>query len=163
METSYEEYYKKQLEAGLRYQDFIVKKFLQKGIVLIPFSSREYQYKEGETTGKLVEIKFDGKFKTTKNLWIEFGERSNPTVQMYSESGIFRDSIWYLIGDYNEAFVFHTKVLLNELSKRTVIENSTKTSKGYLLKRWEAQQLCSIHCRHKDHELKLTFMRRFFW
>lgn len=163
MEIKYEDYYKLKLQEGTQYQDFIVKKFLTKGIVLIPFSSKHYQYTEGETTGKLVEIKFDGMYSKTGRFWIEVEEKSNPTINGWTLSGIHRDSYWYLIGNNVEAFVLDMKDIRGDQRNHTIRENNTGTSRGFLLSKKQMEQLCLFKCRFNDKELKLTFVRRFDW
>lgn len=163
MATNYEDYYKIKLEEGLNYQDTIVKKFLTKGIIIIPFSSKHHQYTEGETTGKLVEIKYDGRYSTTRRFWIEVAEKSNPTVMTWTNSGINRDTYWYLIGDYVEAFVFDMKDIRGEIINHTLRENNTNTSVGFLLSKRKAESLCLFKVRFYDKELKISIVKRFDW
>ena len=106
--------YKEKLEAGLEYQDFIADK-LRKGepsIILGAYSSRKYQNEHGESASG-IEIKHDRMLKKTGNLYIETAEKSNAALLDYTPSGIMRDdNTWlYLIGDYEQAFLFSKKQL----------------------------------------------------
>ena len=126
---------------GLEYQDFVFDQFRRMDgmpIFLGSYASKKYQYTKGESPSGL-EIKYDNKMKETKNLFIEYKEKSNPDNQEFVASGIMReDNTWlYLIGDYEQAFMFAKKTLRgyfltyeNKLEKRL---SNTKTSWGFLL------------------------------
>ena len=139
----YKEYYKEQLEKGLEYQDYVAEQLYSIGLPLFNYSSRKFQIEYGEN--KLgVEIKYDMKFETTRNLWIEISEKSNPSNNQYCLSGIYRkDNSWlYIIGNYKEIYIF-PKVFLQKLhraNKYRIIENNTKTSRGFLLPRNDAEK-----------------------
>jgi hypothetical protein len=134
-------YYKKQLEIGLEFQDIVTKELYQRGIVVVGYSSRRYQNSEGENLLG-AEIKRDGKFRDTGNLYIEVSEKSHPDKKNYTPSGIYRkDNSWlYVIGDENTLWIFSTKYL-------RMLENRYKhvikpTSNGYLLPINEADKYC---------------------
>src|SRR4029434_608585 len=137
MTSSYLAYRQNKIESGLLYQDFIVDLMLQ--ILRFPvtvYSSRLYQTTVGEGPAG-VEIKHDEKYGQTGNLWIEVAEKAVPRDGDYAPSGIFRDdNSWlYIIGDYDTVFVF-AKVLLQAFARTgryPIIENNTRTSKGFLL------------------------------
>ena len=103
------EYYKGKLEAGLIYQDFIADKLRKADpcIIIGAYSSRKYQNEYGESASG-IEIKHDMRMKETGNLYIEVAEKSNADLANYTPSGIMRnDNTWlYLIGDYEQAFLF---------------------------------------------------------
>lgn len=108
------EYYKEKMEAGLEYQDFIADQ-LRKAtpcMILGAYSSRRYQYEKGESASG-IEIKHDMLMKQTGNLYIEVAEKSNEDIPDYTPSGIMRnDNTWlYLIGDYEQAFLFSKEQL----------------------------------------------------
>ena len=135
--TDYEPYRQNKIESGLLYQDFIVDLMLQ--VLRFPvtiYSSRLYQTTVGEGPAG-VEIKHDEKFAATRNLWIEVAEKARPRPGDYVPSGVYRDdNAWlYIIGNYDIVFVF-TKVLLQAFAasgRYALIENRTRTSKGFLL------------------------------
>lgn len=102
-------YYKEKLEAGLEYQDFIADQLRKADpcIIIGAYSSRKYQNEHGESAAG-IEIKYDMRFKDTGNLYVEVAEKSNAAIAEYTPSGIYRqDNTWlYLIGDYEQAFLF---------------------------------------------------------
>ena len=134
--NNYAEYYKSQLGDAKEFQDFVAEKLYHIGLPLFNYTSKKYQYEHGEN--KLgVEIKFDKKFESTGNLWIELAEKSRPSNVTYINSGIQRnDNTWlYLIGNYEKIFIFPKSLLfqLAKTGKYKIIENTYKTSKGFLL------------------------------
>lgn len=131
---SYEAYRANKIESGLLYQDFVVDLLLQTmGLAVVQYASKFYQMQVGESrTG--VEIKHDEKYAATGNLWIEVAEKARPRAGDYAPSGIDRDdNTWlYVIGNYDIVFGF-SKTLLRGLKTRyRILENNTKTSKGFL-------------------------------
>lgn len=66
-------YYVKKLEEGLEFQDVATTALYQRGIVVVAYSSRRWQDKLGENMLG-AEIKRDGKFRQTGNLYIETAE-----------------------------------------------------------------------------------------
>ena len=130
------------LQKGHEYQDFVVDRLLREGIFIGVYSSRKWQMDKGESASG-VEIKFDGKWQKTGNLYIEVAEKSNAFNPYYVDSGIMRnDNSWlYLIGDYDSAFLFSIKQLKQILviesegcrSARGIRQTQTKTSRGWLI------------------------------
>ena len=102
-------YYIEKFEAGLEYQDYVADKLRKSDpcIILAPYSSRKYQNEHGESASG-IEIKYDMRMKETGNLYFEVSEKSNADLLEYTASGIMRnDNTWlYLIGDYDQAFLF---------------------------------------------------------
>lgn len=134
-------YYGEKLEQGLEFQDVVTKELYQRGIVVVGYSSRRFQNKEGENMLG-AEIKRDGLFRGTGNLYIETSEKSHPDNANYIPSGIYReDNSWlYVIGDEKTIWIFSTKYL-------RMLENRYKsvnkpTSNGYLLPVREADKYC---------------------
>jgi len=155
MEMKYNDYYKEQLQKGLEYQDFVAEKLYSIGLPLFNYSSKKYQVELGEN--KLgVEIKHDMKFEETGNFWIEISEKSHPDRKEYFKSGINRaDNTWlYVIGNYNEIFIFSKQFLLklHEANRYKIIENKSKTSCGFLFPREDAEKYAAkiIKCKPKD-------------
>lgn len=128
--------YEAKLEAGLKYQDFIMERMHLIGTILQPYSSREGQ-KNGENMFGL-EIKHDRKMQKTGNICIEVQEKACERDGPYVPSGIFRsDNTWlYGIGDYSLFWIFAKSTLRNlharvrELGLR---EYQKPTSMGFLL------------------------------
>lgn len=143
-EMKYENYYKECLEKGLEYQDFITTLLLKEvGITLSTLGSKKYQYNIGENL-QGIEIKFDDMYRKTRNLYIEVKEKSNPNNKNYVDSGIFRnDNTWlYIIGDYNEVFVFGKKILKLIYQKGLFRQINKPTSIGILIDKKNAEKYC---------------------
>lgn len=145
-ETNYNmtEQYAQCLEKGLQYQDFVTDVLISElGISLSTYNSKKYQYTKGENKQGF-EIKFDDKYKTTGNIYIEIAEKSNANNKEYVKSGIYRnDNTWlYLIGDYKNIFVFSKKhlQLMHEMNKYRKVQ--TATSKGFLIPQKECFKYC---------------------
>ena len=136
------EYYKKKLNQGLEYQDFIFDTLYSLGLPLISYGSKKYQVEKGENKAGF-EIKFDDKFATTGNFWIEVAEKSKPENKQWIPSGIYRDdNTWlYLIGNYSEFYIFAKSHLQLIESDYDIIINNRKTSKGFLLPKKRADKL----------------------
>jgi hypothetical protein len=134
-------YYNKQLEIGLEFQDIVTKELYQRGIVVVGYSSRRFQNKEGENMLG-AEIKRDGKFRETGNLYIEISEKSHPDNMDYVQSGIHRgDNSWlFVIGDEKTVWIFSIKYLrmLEDRYKKV----NTPTSNGYLMPLKDADKYC---------------------
>lgn len=135
-------YYKEKFEQGLEYQDFVAVELIEQlGIPLSFFGSKKYQYNKGENK-QGIEIKFDNNLEVTGNLFIEFAEKSNADNSEFIPSGILRkDNTWlYLIGNYNEIFIFDIKTLRRMYVSKKHKEVEIPTSKGFLLKRETAEE-----------------------
>ena len=111
------------------------------GMVLNCYSSRKYQNEKGESRAG-IEIKFDAKRKTTRNLYIEYAEKSHPNNKNYVPSGIERkDNTWlYVIGDYEVIYIIAKNWLQQFKSIKGVKHITTPTSKGYLFTELMAQK-----------------------
>lgn len=139
--TGETQYYKDKLKQGEQYQDFVMEHLRSIGFIIQNYSSKQFQYKNGENPIGW-EIKFDSLFRKTNNIYIETHEKSNPNNREYVKSGIYRDRAWLLlIGDYETLHIFSTKQLLRlyenkELhEKQNIICKITETSQGMLLPR----------------------------
>ena len=136
------ENYAKCLEKGLQFQDFITDVLIKElGISLSTYNSKKFQYLKGENKQGF-EIKFDDKFKITKNIYIEIAEKSNPKNYEYVKSGIYRnDNTWlYLIGDYECIYIFSKKhlQLMHNMNKYKLVQ--TLTSQGFLVPEQECNK-----------------------
>ena len=134
-------YYNDKLQEGLEFQDIVTKELYQRGIVIVGYSSRKHQNEDGENMLG-AEIKRDGKFRDTGNLYIEVSEKSHPDKPNYTPSGIHRkDNSWlFVIGDENTIYIFSTKYLL-------ILEDRYKhvnkpTSNGFLMPIEDAEKYC---------------------
>ena len=150
-EMKYKKYYNKKLKDGNRYQDFIMEFFYLKGLPILQYSSKDYQYRKGESLSR-VEIKYDMRIQDTGNLYIEFSEKSNPRNDNYVKSGILRnDNSWFWIqGNYKYIFLFSKKKLIKIYKSRKRYKNrfrqvKIKTSKGILIKLEDAKELSIIY------------------
>ena len=125
-------YYQDKLKQGVEFQDYITEVLYKYGIILVAYSSKHYQNSRGENMLG-AEIKRDGKFRETGNLYIEVSEKSDPRNPTYIPSGINRgDNSWlYIIGDEKTIFIFSIKFLkMLENKYQKVIKT---TSNGFLL------------------------------
>lgn len=149
------DYYKEKLESGLEYQDFISDQLRKCDpcIIISAYSSRRYQNDRGESASG-IEIKHDMKMKDTGNLYIEVAEKSNAALPDYTPSGIMRnDNTWlYLIGDYEQAFLFSKNQLKAiyadkaNYRQRGISEKTNSTSLGFVLPIGYAKKfLCLYH------------------
>ena len=139
--NNYREYYKNNLEEAFRFQDFIMEKLHREGIVLQNIQSKKYQLKKENLLG--MEIKYDMKYATTGNLYIEVSEKSDPKNEKYIPSGIFRnDDNWLFgIGDYEIFYLFSKKVLQRIFIGGSMKEIETPTSKGFLMPKSNAEKI----------------------
>jgi len=152
MEREYKDYYEDCLNKGLEYQDFIATVLLKElGIPLSSLNSKKYQYEVGENL-QGIEIKFDDMYKKTGNLYIEVKEKADPKNNSYATSGIFRnDNTWlYIIGDYENIFIFgksHLQLMYKSSNYREV---TTATSVGFLIGNEEAKKYALKYINYKE-------------
>lgn len=134
-------YYKEKLEQGLVFQDVVTKALYQRGVVIVGYSSRRFQNEEGENMLG-AEIKRDGNFRKTGNLYLEVAEKSNPENENYIPSGIMRkDNSWlFVIGDEETVWIFPINYL--RMLKGRYKETKTPTSIGILMPIAEADRYC---------------------
>jgi len=137
----YKVYYKNKLEEGLQFQDRVTKELYQRGIVVIGYASQKYQNGCGENMLG-AEIKRDGMFRDTGNLYIETAEKTNPSNENYIPSGIHRkDNSWlFVIGDEETIYIFSTKYL--RILEYKFEKRIKTTSKGFLIPLPEAEKYC---------------------
>ena len=141
MSSEYEAYRNQMIAVGIEFQDFIQDVFHgHLGLSVGNYQSKKYQFEKGENRAG-IEIKRDGKFRTSGNLYIEISEKARPRGGDYVPSGIRRiDNTWlYVIGDEQTVFVF-TKSQLVRLAALTKPNGEkqlkrveTPTSQGMLL------------------------------
>ena len=143
--SDYKKYYGEKLEQGLIFQDYIARELYLRGIVIVGFASKKYQIKHGENMLG-AEIKRDGNFRTTGNLYIEIAEKACPTRANFTDSGIMRDdNSWlFVIGDEKTVWVFPTNYLrkLKDAKKNEWRFVEIATSKAMLMPISEADKYC---------------------
>lgn len=145
--------YTTDLQRGLEYQDYVFDQLrVMDGmpIFLGAYSSVKYQCGKGESPSGL-EIKYDAKFKETGNLFIETAEKSYAEQVSFHPSGAMsEDNSWlYLIGDYDEAFIF-SKNLLRALCRKdnpAIKYRELPTSQGYLFPLDYVKRKC-LYAKH---------------
>jgi len=134
-------YYAEKLEQGLVFQDFCTTELYKRGIVVVGYASRRYQNNEGENMLG-AEIKRDGRFRETGNLYLETAEKSHPDRPCYIPSGIMRkDNAWlYVIGDEKTFWIFSKKYL--QMMADNYEERRIATSIGRLMPVSDADEYC---------------------
>jgi hypothetical protein len=134
-------YFHEKLEEGLRFQDVVTRELYQCGIVVVGYASRRHQKEHGENMLG-AEIKRDGRFRETGNLYIETEEKAFPDAARWVPSGIHRrDNSWlFVIGDEHTIYIFATKYL-RMLEPRYEKKEKT-TSRGFVLPVDEADKYC---------------------
>lgn len=139
-------YYGAMFEEGLEFQDFVALALCQRGLVIVGYASRRFQCERGENMLG-AEIKRDGNFRRTGNLYVETAEKAHPSRPSFSPSGIYRrDNSWlFVIGDEQTLWIFPTKYLRRLCEKfgedrwRAV---KTETSVGRLVPLRDADAYC---------------------
>lgn len=136
-------YYAEQLQVGLEFQDLVTTTLYQRGIVVVGYSSRRKQITEGENMLG-AEIKRDGKFRETGNIYLEVAEKSHPDKADYIASGIMRnDNSWlFVIGDEQTIYIFSTKYLRLLVNTRDWPKVKKTTSIGHLMPVDDAEKYC---------------------
>ena len=134
-------YYSDKLQQGLEFQDVVTKALYQRGIIVIGYASRRFQNEEGENMLG-AEIKWDGRFRETGNLYIETAEKSHPDNINYIPSGIYReDNSWlYVIGDEKLLYIFSIKYL--RLLEKRYAKKEKPTSRGFVMPLSDAEKYC---------------------
>lgn len=148
---SYGDYYAAKLEEGQQFQDFIAHRLHRLDIDLHQTTSRASQ-RNGENRFGM-EIKRDGKFRETKNLYIETAEKARPRDGDYVPSGIFRgDNSWtYGIGDEKCFWIFTIRTLREaHAAKRFRMAPDKDTRRGFLLPIAEAGKFADLIVHFDD-------------
>lgn len=123
------------LEVGLQYQDFITLELYKRGWSLNQFSSLKYQVEHGENIAG-IEIKNDLQMQKTHNIYIELYEKAHTGSFVFSGINRQDNTILWLIGDYNVAYVFvkkQLKYLCDNYQKYGFKKVETETSIGILI------------------------------
>lgn len=129
---------------GDEYMDFLTDELLKIGISLNAYASRKYQLTYGESRSG-IEIKHDSKLATTGNVYIEISAVNMAETEMVDGGITKQDRSWlYVIGDYQQAFIF-SKSQLNVLLEKVI------SKPNY----WERNYGVSIR-PHVDKETNIT-------
>jgi hypothetical protein len=136
-------YYADKLEQGLQFQDFATRELYKRGIVVVGYASRRWQNEKGENMLG-AEIKRDGEFRNTGNLYIEIAEKSHPDKPNYTPSGIMRDdNSWlFVIGDEQTLYIFSTVYLRKLIKARGWRFVQKTTSQAHLMPLEDAERYC---------------------
>ena len=150
--------YATDLQRGLEYQDYVFDQLrCMDGmpIFLGAYSSVKYQCRKGESPSG-IEIKYDAKFRKTGNFFIETAEKSYAYQSVFKPSGVMSDdNSWlFLIGDYDEAFIF-PKTLLRAFcipNNPDIKFCEIDTAQGYLfpIDYVKRKSLCAKHIFFKE-------------
>lgn len=149
METrsnSYALYRAAKLKEGAAFQDFIMERSARIGMILNAYCSKEGQRLGENLMG--MEIKRDGRYRETQNLYIEVAEKARPRSGDYAPSGIMRsDNSWlYGIGDELQFWIFAISLLRHFYSRRSEMkfrDAEIETSRGFLIPTNKATQFCA--------------------
>ena len=155
-----EDRYSADLQRGLEYQDYVfdqIRAMDGMPIFLGAYSSLKYQCGKGESPSG-IEVKYDAKFRETGNLFIETAEKSYSYQASFHPSGVMsEDNSWlYLIGDYDEAFIFAKNLLCAFCVPNNpyVKYREIATAQGYIfpIKYVNDKCLCAKHIYFKGSE-----------
>ena len=147
------DYYKEKLREGLEYQDYVFEQLRHMDgmpIFLGAYASEKYQYMKGESLSG-IEIKYDSQIGKYHNVFVEVAEKSDPNLSEYTPSGVMReDNSWlYLVGDYEQAFIFPKKLLRAFCipENNDIKYKELPTALGYVfpLEFIERKSLCAKH------------------
>lgn len=131
---------------GMEFQDWIVHEFGKIGFYIQLHASKRYQFDRGESVQR-VEIKLDNRCTDTGRISIEVGERTALDKQ-WVKSGIYRNdnSIFYVVGNYQRAYLFDKRVLLRyHMEKRGgQYEEGPATIRKFYIPFAEADELCIV-------------------
>jgi hypothetical protein len=143
-------YYDDKLKEGLEFENFLKDVFFDELAINLDFTGKDNQNQVGETL-QGIEVKFDNRYKETRNLYIEVAEKTNPNNPNYVKSGVFRDdNTWlYAIGNYERIFIFAKKTLIQIKDKFPAVV--TETSMGFLIPDKDAEFYCAkVIVRHNE-------------
>lgn len=129
------------LNKAHEFEIYVEDSFKRLGIDIGLFKTKEGQY-TGETEVGL-EIKYDMQLADTGNIYIEYQEKASPEDKEYYNSGILKqdNTKYWLIGNKQEHYFIAKSELLKYYKNKTR-DVKTETSKGFLIPRKEAKQIC---------------------
>ena len=129
------------LKKAHEFEIFVEDSFKRLGIDIGLYKTKEGQY-TGETEIGL-EIKYDMQLTDTGNIYIEYQEKASPEEREYYNSGILKqdNTKYWLIGNKKEHYFIAKSELLKYYKNKTR-DVRTETSKGFLIPRKEAKQIC---------------------
>lgn len=125
------EYFKTKLQEAFEFENFIAQKIkVEYDYDIEPYLTPEGQYDLGENALG-IEIKNDKILKKTRNIYIEVAEKSNKLLNKYTKSGILKndETIYFLLGDYDEFYIFFKNKLLSIYKEELKLFREGKPSK----------------------------------
>ena len=150
------DYYIKNLMLSHKFETFIDHKFLNEGIDIGLYYSKEGQYDKGESELG-IEIKYDMRSLETGNLYIEYSEKSNPDNETWVKSGIFKkDNTKYFITGTEEKFWVLDKEDLKDLYDK-INQNNCKHNGCQLKKAKQGTSLGFIIPKRVADEMTMNF------
>lgn len=100
------------LQMGAEFLDLVMETLQKRCVVLQAYTSKKNQFNVGESLQGW-EVKLDNRFIETGRLSIEIAEKSNKSVQNWTDSGIYRrDNTWIYIQGNEQRFYWFTKSML---------------------------------------------------
>ena len=133
--------FNKSLEKGREFEDYVSERLWGLGLAVMTYGSMRYQRKGESLNG--IEIKYEGKFRETKRLYIECRQEKKD----WEVSGIFkRDNTWLrVMGDYkgfaygrnHNVFCIHTYFTMDRPMQYSTMEFPIKYKGIPYLKQWK--------------------------
>ena len=138
-------YYETKLAQGQSFQQYVTQWFAEQGVVFQDYTTKQEQLEKGENTLGM-EIKRDGRFRETGNLYIETEEKSSSVLNLHwAPSGIFRDdqSWLFCIGDESTFWIFAKKDLQRWSQCGRYEKKQIVTSRGFVMPVTDADKYCA--------------------
>jgi hypothetical protein len=123
--------YDENLKEAQLFEDHACQKLYEAGMVVVPYRSRSWQSRYGESRAG-VEIKYDKNRNKTGNLFIEIEEKWGEEAE-WKPSGIFGKGVFLCIGDYHKIWLIGFNVLKRVYATDAHKDVATKTARGFLL------------------------------
>ncbi len=145
------DYFREKLQAGHAFEVWVGREFQKYGVDLGSYLDEKGQYSGENAFG--IEIKHDMKLSNTGNLYIEYQERLRNELP-WTDSGILKDdnTKYWIIGGKEEYYIFYKQTLRSLYDQlrngkriygcRFADELANGTSKGFLMNRKKAKELC---------------------
>lgn len=146
------DYFKEKLQAGHEFEVWVEQEFNKENIEIGSFLDEEGQYSGENKFG--IEIKHDMKLAETGNIYIEYQERLENSKK-WVNSGVLKEdnTSYWIIGSPKEYYIFKKGDLVNLYTAiivpnkkvqgcKLVAEKENQTSKGFIMDRKKAKELC---------------------
>lgn len=141
--TEKELYHKNMLELGLEYQDNVAKYMMKyHHMPIVYYTSYKEQWRGESLNG--IEVKFDARSTETGNIFMLTKIKNKSGV--WQKSGIYKEdnTIWFIIGNHNEAWMVSKHILLQIVKTCHEVENNTGECMGYLIPRAKMDKIRCI-------------------